>query len=601
MTKTKWKFLLAVTLLTLTSTASAAITLPNCRTAILSKNAPCEITLTGVTSPANPYRDYSVSGTFTHVPTGRVYPVLGFYDGQSSGKPVFKLRFNPMADGQYNYSISSNPIDSGLAASGSFNVNASTLRGFLRRSGNFPEDPIFDNTERIFLWGMTYYQIINNALATGAGGPWKTAVNTVFDSYLINKIRLLVFPWWGDFSGQFNGTYHDAVPFFQKASCAGDPRTCLNHDSVRVDHFRALDDVVQHLNTKNMIAELVIFKDHATLPGQGIIDGQRTFGDLTQDLRYTKYVVARYAAFPNVIWCLTNEYNQNFMPGKTPYWDTHIGGAVRSTDPFFVSPGNLVRFSSIHAKGTPTFEFYANRAEWNNNQWATHAVMQYHQNNPQNITDALQWGYQGIRGNFLHQQAFAIPAMPVSNDEYGYILNVSRDQARNAAWGIAVAGGYGTMGDRRPVPGTVTPYGNPPGTAQAETTIRAEWVPANSAEYSDVRHLINFFANPAGDATKVQGFFRMRFQDNIVASGDRAVAGGQTAVQYVVYDANGGAVTVNLPAPQNPANQHYLVQVYNPRAGTWSATTTTVNYGSNIALPAQTGGLDWVYLLKQTP
>jgi Domain of unknown function (DUF5060)/Protein of unknown function (DUF4038) len=596
MTKIKLKFLVAVTLLVLASTASAAITLPNCRTQTVTKNSPCEITLTSVATPANPYRDYTVTGSFTHVPTGKVYSnVLGFYDGASSGRAVFKIRFNPMVDGQYNFSISSSPADSGLTASGSFTAQPSTLRGFLRRSGNYPEDLVFDNTDRIFLWGMTYYQIINNALATGATGPWKTAVNTVADSYLINKIRMLVFPWWGDFSGQFNGTYVDAVPFFQKPSCAGDPRTCLNHDSIRPDHFRALDDVVFHLNSKNMIAELVMFKDHATVPGGTVVDGFRTFGDLTQDVRYTKYIVARYAAFPNVTWCLTNEWNQNNMPAKSPYWDTHIGGAVRSTDPYFVSPANLVRLSSIHAKGTPIFEFYANRAEWNNNQWATHAVMQYHQNNPQNITDALQWGYQGIRGNLLHQQNNGIPAMPVSNDEYGYILNVTRDQARQAAWGIAVAGGYGTMGDRRPVPNTITPSGSP-----AETTLRGEWVPANSAEYSDVRYLINFFANPTGDATKVQAFFRMRFQDGIIASGDRAVAGGQPGIQYVVYDANGGAVTVNLPQPQNPANLHYTVQVYNPRTGVWGA-TTTVNFGSNIALPAQAAGSDWAYLIKQAP
>jgi hypothetical protein len=414
----------------------------------------------------------------------------------------------------------------------------------------------------------------------------------ILDNHAINKVRLLVFPWWDEYSGQFNGVYVDSVPFFRRPTCAGDPRTCLNHDSVRADHFKALDDIVNHLHARGMIAELVIFKDHAVRNGS-IIDGRRTYGTLAQDQKYTRYVLARYAAFPNVTWCLTNEYNASSMTlPKTPYWDTDIGKTVRSGDPYFVSPANLVRFSSIHAKGISLFEFYANRANWNNDQWATHAVMQYHQNNPQGYPNPEQWGFEGVKGNLSYSLANGL-SMPVSNDEYGYIGNVTQDAARQAAWGIAVAGGYGTMGDRRPVPGTVTPGG------QAETSMRAAFVAGNEGAYNDVKYLITFFGNPLGDTTKVTNFFRMRYQDGVIASGGRAYAGGEAGVQYVVYDADGGAVSVNLPHPQNAAWIHYTVQPYNPRTGVWGA-VTTVNYGNFIALPAQAGG-DWAYLLKQAP
>jgi hypothetical protein len=587
------KLVFILALLALSTTASAAITLTNCRTATVTKNLPCEIMLTTTTNPINGYRDLSVTGTFTHVPTNRVYSVLGFYDGQSGGQAIYKIRFTPQFEGQWNYSTTPTPADAGLTVTpGSFMAQPSTQRGFLRRAEdtNFPEDPIFDNNQRIFLWGMTYYQIVTNSLATGPNGPWKTAVNTLLDTHSINKVRLLVFPWWDEFSGQFAGVYVDSVPFFQKGTCGGLPRTCLNHDSLRVDHFKALDDVVNHLHSRGIIAELLIFKDHAATSGGVAFDGKRTYGTTTaQDQRYTRYVLARYAAFPNVTWCLTNEYNAASMTlPKTPYWDTDIGKTVRSGDPYFVGPApeNRVRLSSIHAKSTPLFEFYANRATAFNDQWATHVVMQFHQGN--GSPNPEQWGYDGVRGNLATN-----PNMPVANDEYGYILNVSAADARKAAWGVAVAGGYGTMGDRRPVPGTVTPSG------QAETSMRGDYVPANSAAYNDIKNLIFFFSNTANDPTKVTNFYRMRYQDGVIASGARAIAGGEAAVQYVLYDADGNALTVNLPHPQNAAWTHYSVTPYNPVTGVFGA-PVNVGFGNGIAIPAPPAA-ETAYLLKQAP
>jgi Domain of unknown function (DUF5060)/Protein of unknown function (DUF4038) len=594
MTLRSMKLVFAIALLAITSTASAAITLTDCRTGAVTKNLPCEITLSATANPPNAYTGLSVKGTFTHVATGKQYlNVLGFYDGQVSGKPSFKIRFNPQLDGQWNWSATPTPADAGLTASGTFNAAASNQRGFLRRSNDFPEDPVFDNNDRIFVWGMTYYQIVNTSLATGPNGFWKSTIDTININHSINKVRLLVFPWWSDYSGQFQVSsnpptyaFIDSVPFFQKATCAGDPRTCLNHDSLRVDHFKALDDVVNHLRTRNMIAELLIFKDHAVQMGVvEPIDGRRTYGTLPQDQKYARYVLARYAAFPNVTWCLTNEWNAAKMTLPKSYWETDIGvNVVRPGDPYFVSPTGLVRFSSIHAKGTNLFEFYNNRATSANNQWATHAVMQYHQNNPQNIPNPEQWGYDGVRGNLSWAQQAGM-TMPVANDEYGYLGNVTQQAARQAAWGVAVAGGYGTMGDRRPVP---TPNGG-----TAETSMRADWVAANSGAYNDVKFLITFFSG-------IPNFFRMRYQDGVIAGSlTRAIAGGEAAVQYIVYDANGGPLSVNLPHPQNAAWTHYTVTPYNPRTGAWGA-ASTVGFGNGIALPGLGGG-DWAYLLTQAP
>src|SRR5690606_38065973 len=94
------------------------------------------------------------------------------------------------------------------------------------------------------------------------------------------------------------------------------------------------------------------------------------FGTQEQDERYVRYILARYAAFPNVIWCTTNEWE--YTDRDEAYWDT-IGEIVRSEDPW-MAEGDAYRLLSIHnatgGRRGGKFSFF-------DSSWPVHVSVQY--------------------------------------------------------------------------------------------------------------------------------------------------------------------------------------------------------------------------------
>ena len=361
-----------------------------------------ELTLNAANPYANPYTDVEVLATFTG-PSGRTLHVRGFWDG---GR-LFRVRFTPTETGQWSYRTASS--DPGLnERSGVINVSEAVpgQHGFLRRDdAHQGYSFVYDDGTRYFMWGQTYYEIIRNALA---GDAWQTALDRS-RAYGLNKVRLLIYPWPAD------NPYPDSEPFV-----AGD------HDQLNLRHWQKLDEVVRYLQTRGMVADLILFTD-----------AERAFGSPAQDERYTRYLLARYAAFSNVIWCLTNEWN---LTGRDQLYWNRIGGIVRDEDAWLADTGQ-VRPLSIHTGTQADFPYF-------DADWPAHAIVQYGWRG--DFYHGDEWGNHSIVNNLGRNR-------PVVNDEYGYIGDPSRDgrrditrvQHRRAFWGIAVAGGYGSAGDTR--------------------------------------------------------------------------------------------------------------------------------------------------------
>ena len=125
--------------------------------------------------------------------------------------------------------------------------------------------------------------------------------------------------------------------------------------------------------------------------------------------------------------------------------------------------------------------------------------------------------------------------MPVVNDEYGYIgqtnppitvrVNMDRFKLRSAAWGIATAGGYGSIGDIRL---HRNGKGNP--------EITGDWIDA--PEYDDQKLMIDFFT------TKGIEYWKMSSQNELITAGKRTYLLAETGRQYVVYAATGGSFSI---------------------------------------------------------
>jgi hypothetical protein len=552
-------FLLTAAGLVAARAASAQITLPACSGSAVALRAVCEVRLKASTAYGNPFTNAGaqVTADFTHSNPNVTLRVSGFWDGNTDpvdGRTIMTFRFTPTESGSWSYLTTS--ADSALhGKTGNFSVTGSG-RGFLRRNNNRPEQFVFDNNIRYFMWGQTYYNIVNTARF---GGPWKNAVDQSALARL-NKVRLLAYPF------QDSSIYPNTKPFAD-----------ANHTVLDAGHFRKLDEVVHYLNNKGMVADLIVFSTNCDSFAPPLYSAQGA----TRDERYLRYVVARYAAFPNVIWCLTNEWQlapfgscnpNNNNPYLSSYWET-LGGIVRNEDPWITNTaGNRLRPLSIHQRTQHTFDLL-------DAAWVVHAVLQDGTRNGRfdnpDFTNGDEWGNYGIRANLGHGK-------PVVNDEYGYFGEnlgcagctgtFDRLQNRRTIWGIALAGGYGSSGDFREMGG--------PGSAPI---LSATW--QSAMEYDDLGRLIQFFT------TRITDWWLLA-SDPSVTSTSRTYGMSQPGVRYLVYSATGGSFTVNLAAL--PPGGVYKVARYNPATGQECSLPDRAGGSQSFSLPAS----DWVLRLE---
>ncbi len=494
------------------------------------------INMNSASSYSNPYTQVTVTATFNG-PNGIQKTVKGFWDGGNS----YKVRFTPTVQGTWSYTITSSPYDSGLAKTGQFTAIAPNNHGFIRRDSNYPQSFVYDDGTRYFMWGQTYYEIIRNAMT---GNSWQTAVSNSKQKGM-NKVRMLIMHW----TDNHENPYPETSPF------AG------NHDTLNLPHWQKIDQIVEYMASQGVAAEIIPLPDSA---------GDAT-GTQVQDERYIKYVIARYGAYSNVIWALTNEweYGGGSYANKN-YWNS-IGRIFEAEDPWR-QEGNRIRALTIHPESRSEFRFFGET-------WPSYAVIQYkgyyfirNSNGDwlQTITEYTngdEWGNYGSIKNLGR-------GMPVSNDEYGYFSmnTVDRTKHRNVIWGITTGGGYGTAGDGRTVATNNIPI------------FSSEWWDAT--EYNDIKIMIDFWTKKGIE------YWKMRSQNSRV-SGTRVYAlGSSNSEEMVVYAAAGGTISANLPTTATT----YSVIRFNPRDGTQVQLSDSGNGWKQFTMP---DSQDWVLWIKK--
>ncbi len=484
-----------------------------------------EIGLTAAGEFPNAYTDVEVTAAFTG-PDGVARTVRGFWDGGKN----FKVRFTPTVEGAWKYAATSTPANAGLARSGAFTCTAPApgSPGFLRRDVEFPTSFLFDNGTRFFMCGTTYYAILFNARADG---DWQTSITNIA-RYGVNKVRMHLDP-----SSDNTSKTHfpPSKPFLN-----GDP------DRPDVAHWQTADRVIRFMAERGVIADLIVFPYRRT---------QKDVAALAQDERYLRYVLARFAAFPNVQWCLVNEWNYSVLPRD--YWNA-MGRLARAEDPWGAE-GKYLRALSIHQQTRPDWNFTAET-------WPSHSIIQLGVRNrgvsekvgnewqaaPDGVkrfTFGDDWGNHSIVRNWTGAQ-------PVVNDEYGYIgepkddsatggkrggpeVRFTREKHRRTMWGVCVGGGYLAAGDK-------SDY------ADGRPYVSAAW--HDVPEYGDLQRLVEFFTKRGIE------YWRMAPHNELVR-GTRIYALVEPGREYVVYAAAGGEFTLEL------ASGTYLVQRFDPRTG----------------------------------
>lgn len=517
-----------------------------------------EISLEASRDYENSYLDVDVTGRFIS-PQGKEKSIRAFWNGGSS----FIIRFNPDEEGTWTYSISGNNDDPGLQKKGSLKVEgkAKQCRGFVRRDAAFPYHFIYDDGSRYYMCGTTYYNILLNAMA---GDKWKTAVDSAL-IFGINKYRALLCPIKNEVT-----PYEQVFPFEER----GDS---LDHTRLNLPMWQKMDEVIAYSNEKGMVVDLMPFG----------FDKPSYSGDSLLDRRYLRYVMARYAAFPNVIWCIVNEWNYRYRSlGKTKPYFNIMGETIREEDPWMVK-GDYLRALSIHQQTRIDFQFF-------NYDWPVHAIIQLGVRNGHGVvrdewdipaeTQPLyrhgdQWGNAGILYNMGHD-------MPVVNDEYGYMGEprdraasdspnrdewpaFTRERHRNVIWGIAVAGGYGSAGDKYTY-------------ADGRPYFSANWH-SDPLEYRDIKHMVDFFTADGFE------YWKMYSQNEIITSGERVYALAEPGRTYLFYAAAGGEFTAGIESGE------YTALLFDPRSGESKNLGPQQGGSLNFTMPDTE---DWLLYLK---
>ena len=363
---------------------------------------------------------------------------------------------------------------------------------------------------------------------------------------------------------EFNG-YPDAQPY---TGASTDP----DRDQLNIPYWRKLDEMVQYMASRGMIADLIITNPYWK---------NRMYGSDEQNDRFVKYVVSRYAAYTNVIWCVANEWSTSATYGGSHPQDQNdfdrMGAVVSANDPWKsqrrVSPPTInSQYQSQHRLRVLWFDL-ANLCSQSVSQLAR---CQHAQRG--------RVGQQGIAHNVNLARSLGRD-MPLANDEYGYIgqthpplavgVTMTRTMLRGAIWGIAAAGGYGSSGDMRLHPNG---KGNP--------EITGDWLDAPE-EYGDIKRMVDFFT------TKGIEYWKMSSQNGLVTSGTRTYVLAETGRQYVIYAAMGGEFSVNLM----PGS--YNVSRYDPTNGAeTSFATISGGRAHTFSIPTDH---DYVVSLKRVP
>jgi hypothetical protein len=273
----------------------------------------------------NPFVDIELSAQFTS--QNQTVNVSGFYDGHG----VYRIRFMPGTQGEWNYVTHSN-CNQLSRLSGSFRcvpptgenhgqVGVQHIYHFAYADGK----PFVPIGTTCYGWVYAPEEIEEQTLASLRASPF-------------NKVRMMLLP------GSAKPLFY---PYERDAAGKFDP------SRFNPDFFQHLEKRIEQLGEQNIQADLILFNPY----GKGEM---QWFDDLDNagDDRYLRYVVARLSPYRNIWWSLANEYGQVKHKNDAD-WDQFFQ-VVESADPY----GHL---RSIHNAA----KFYDY-----NKPWVTHASIQ---------------------------------------------------------------------------------------------------------------------------------------------------------------------------------------------------------------------------------
>jgi len=353
-----------------------------------------EISLRSSHNYTNPFKEVQFQCRFKS--TGQNLLVDGFYDGNQA----WRVRLMPESQGRWTFeTISNDPELNGKTGSFEIVQPSSGDHGPVRVHAKY-HFSYADGTP-YFLLGTTAYAWLNEG--PRAEENWlKTFSQNPFD-----KVRFMLFPF------SFGKPEGKQYPFPQTSPGKFDI------DRFNPDYFQHYEDGIRKLQALGIEADIILFMPYDRVTGLMSMD-------IDHDEALVKYVVARFSAFRNVWWTLTNEFD--LYPVQKDW--RRLGELIEKSDP-------SKHLRGIHNCCTAFYD--------NSQPWITHVILQ-------DIT-LQRLAATPRNDSWLELDARKI-GKPVVTDEYGYEGDFpftwgsfSPREITEMHWSITMAGAYGSHGE----------------------------------------------------------------------------------------------------------------------------------------------------------
>eukprot|EP01084_Bolivina_argentea_P069864 127050_1 len=269
----------------------------------------------------NPFKEIEVTATFIS-PSKRQTKVNGFYNGNG----MYQIRFMVNEIGSWTYFTNSNNPNV-EDKTGGFKVSNATgnNRGPVYAVNNNNSRPYFvyaNDNGTYFQCGTTSYGWTELSISSNIVENTTNTLKYCKNNNIFNKIRMAVFPL------NLHDTHLEPVsfPFTGNKASLWD-----NFSAFNLTFWNNLDIYLKELQNLNYIIDLIIF--HPYDNGKWGFDcmggNNANIYDVTNDLFYLKYLVARVAAYRNVWWSMGNEYDRvkcknTGFPNNYSIWDTYF-------------------------------------------------------------------------------------------------------------------------------------------------------------------------------------------------------------------------------------------------------------------------------------
>jgi hypothetical protein len=511
----------------------------------------------------NPFGDVVLDGTFTS-PTGTVYTIPGFYDGQHT----WRVRFNPAEAGRWTFQFVARPGNPDLMDEGSFEVLPNEGHGFLKATPGQAWGFHYESGEPVFIFGDTVYELFGMAHCGTDILPLLRRRAAQGFNLLRARVPCSAFQSVGEApvtpEGFHNWHTRSTWPW-------GGAEQAPRFDVFNLEYFHTVDRVVRQADELGLGLEMIMEAWGNEFP----FNSRHIFVPEWEEF-WMRYLIARYDAFANVyIWTLLNEY-EYYPNGDWHYkpvadrWAMRVGrwvkGMAQHGHPVAIHNGPREPDFASRLRLDPEaidvilFQDWGTRDK--HDGWLAAGI------EDQIARSFKDWYGSVIFAEWGYERNPALPSLAPHHD-YCDPAHTRRGAWRGAFCGLGLIHGFENSWGIFPLQ------------------------PDDQAGMVDLLHVRHFF-------TEVVPFHRLHPMPQLVAQGEyelghRPLAMATEALDLVVvYLPTGGEVQLCVETTNS-----YQAQWFNPRTREIQvATPLAAGDGLRFAAPADEPMMDWVLLLR---